>query len=99
MPQVEQPVAIQSDTLTTSPVPVRMVTVNAIIGGVATPVQMQVVSVADSNGVLLDLAADDSTARHTVMILKDIRIMLSKLCEMPFADNQPNFYAPGTSQG
>lgn len=91
MPSFEAPVPVQTDTLTTNPVPVRMLTVNAVTNGVATPVQMQVISIADQHGVIFEAPYDPSPLLLDIVnILKDIRVMMSKLADMPFTDNQEN---------
>ena len=69
--------------------PVRTLSVTALINSVPTVVQMQVVSIADSNGVILDGQYDPrQLLLDTVNILKDIRVMMSKLADMPFTDNE-----------
>ena len=89
MPNTETPVGVQTDTLVTNPIPVRMVTVNAIINGVASSVQMQVISLADENGVIVGQPYEPRQLLADILnVMKDIRIMMSKLSEMPFVDNQ-----------
>ena len=88
MPAIEAPVPVQTDTLTTNPVPVRMLTVNAFINGVPTAVQMQVISIADENGVVVGQPYDPrQLLMDTLNVLKDIRVMMSKLSDMPFVDS------------
>lgn len=90
MPNTEQGVPLQSDQLSTVPGgSIRTVTVTIPVNGVPTPVQMQVVSIADENGVILGQPYDPrASLGDMVNILKDIRVMVSKLSDMPFADNQ-----------
>ena len=90
MPSIEQPVPVQTDTLTTNPVPVRMITVNVIgPNGVAMPAQMQVVAIADGDGNIIGQPFDMRPLMlDLVGIMSDIRVMMSKLSDMPFTDNQ-----------
>ena len=92
MPSYEQGVPLQTDTLSNVPGgAIRTITVTTLVNGVQTPVQMQVVCLADPNGVLLE-------AREILLpvlvdiseILKDIRVMMSKLSDMPFTDDEFN---------
>ena len=74
----EQQVGLQQDALTTAPMGVRTVVVTTMINGVPTPVQMQVVSIADSNGVLLEQQSFH-VDRKILEELQQIRRMLCQL--------------------
>jgi uncharacterized membrane-anchored protein len=98
MPNNEQGVPIQTDQLTTVPGgPIRTVTVTVMVNGVATPMQMQVIAIADENGVLIGQPCDPRQLLGDIAnILADIRTMVSKLADMPFVNNQENrFDHPG----
>ena len=90
MPSQEQGVALQTDQL--QPVPgggVRTVTVMVPINGVPTPMQMQVVCIADANGVIADAPyLPREVVSDIINVLKDIRVMLAKLSDTPFTDSQ-----------
>lgn len=85
----ETPIQLQSDTLSNLPGGgVRTLTVNAIINGQPAAVQMQVVSIADANGVVMDLSNYDpwSDVLHE---LKDIRRLLAYWMGIPaFEDHR-----------
>ena len=90
MPNIEAGVPVQADTLSTVPGgPIRTLTVTVPVNGVPTQVQMQVIAIADENGVILGQPDEPRQLLGDIAnILKDIRVMVSKLSEMPFTDNQ-----------
>ena len=91
MPAIESTLPVQTDTLTTNPLPIRMVTVTVPINGIPTQVQMQVVAISDENGVLFEAPYNPRQLLGDIAnILKDIRVMMSKLSDMPFADTIEN---------
>lgn len=101
MPNYEQGVPLQTDQLSTVPGgAIRTVTVTVPINGVPTPVQMQVISIADENGVIFGQPYEPRQLLGDIAnTLRDIRVMVSKLSEMPFVDNQENrFDNPGVIQ-
>jgi hypothetical protein len=79
----ESPVPLQADTLSQLPGGgVRTIVAVVMVNGVPTPVQMQVVTVADQNGVLLDAPRDD-VLREMSNDLKDIRKLVAMLLGVP----------------
>jgi hypothetical protein len=72
-------VALQQDTLTNvSGGPIRTITAVVPINGVPTQVQMQVISIADANGVIVGAAPDNTQLLlDTLAVMKDVRTLLS----------------------
>jgi hypothetical protein len=82
MPEI--PVPLQTDTITTAPGGgIRTITATVMINGIPTQVQMQVVALADPNGVLVD----DHTAAHiqfaTLRELREIKRLLALMAGVP----------------
>jgi len=96
MPNTEQGVQLQSDQLSNVPGgAIRTVTVTIPINGVPTPVQMQVVAIADENGNIAPVPYEPRQLLGDIAnILRDIRVMVSKLSDMPFVDNQEGRFDP-----
>lgn len=96
MPSVEQGVPIQTDTLSQAGPPVRTLAVTAVSAtGVTITTQMQVVAIADANGTVFEIQPPNTLAVDTLNVLRDIRVMLSKISDMPFVDNQSASAQPG----
>jgi hypothetical protein len=72
-------VNLQQDTLSNvSGGPIRTITAVTPINGVPTQVQMQVIAVADGNGVILGSQPDyTDLLRDNLAVLKDVRTLLS----------------------
>lgn len=80
----EQPVPLQSDTVTTAPGGVRAINAVVLVNGVPTLVQMQVVSLADANGrVLQDLSALTDPMEAVVDELRQIKRLLAIIAQVP----------------
>lgn len=85
---IEQPVGLQADTLST-PASVRMITAYVVVNGLLTPVQMQVIALADSTGAILSDLNDLTDPTLDVLAeLREIRILISKLSgELPLVES------------
>lgn len=79
MPATERGIALQQDTLTNvDGGPVRVLQGTAIINGVPTNVQMQVVVLANADGQFVPVPEDPITALEDILaVMKDIRTLLS----------------------
>lgn len=72
----EQPVPLQTDTVSNLPGGgVRTVVATVLVNGVPTPVQMQVVAIADEDGVIFD-STPNPTLQDIADSLRDIRRLL-----------------------
>jgi hypothetical protein len=98
MPNIEQGVPLQTDQLSTVPGgSIRTVTVTVPINGVPTPVQMQVIAIADANGVIADNPPNMTGLFSDILdVLEDIRVAVFRLADMPFSDSaNPSTDIPG----
>jgi hypothetical protein len=89
----EQPVPLQSDTITPQPGGgVRAVTAYVLINGVPTPVQMQVIAVADAQGRVLNNLPDMYDPFEAVVSeLRAIKQLLGQIAQVPIFDTEmPN---------
>lgn len=78
-PQNELPVALQTET--SAPLPgagVRTIVATVMVGGVPTPVQMQVVSLSDGLGNIIDSFADYNWQKAMLFELREIRTLVSE---------------------
>lgn len=99
MPATERGIALQQDTITNvDGGPVRVLQGTAIINGVPTNVQMQVVVLADADGRFVP-AQPDNTAilLDTLAVLKDIRTLLSFQMGLSVTDQTTTPVTPGIS--
>ena len=81
----EQPVPLQTDTITQLPgAGVRTIIAQVMVNGVPTPVQMQVTSIADANGVILDNFAQQDLLNGIILELQGIRNVLCTAYGFPF---------------
>lgn len=84
----ESPVPLQADTLSQLPGGgVRTVVAVVLVNGVPTPVQMQVVTIADANGVLLDAPKDD-LLREICNHLKDLKQLVANVTGQAIFEQQ-----------
>jgi hypothetical protein len=94
---VEQSIPLQTDTVSTLPGGgVRTVLATVLIGGVPTTVQMQVVSLADESGRLIDLRDLSALARldELCSTLRRCETILAHVAGLP--DIGPPCAAPST---
>lgn len=79
----EAPIGVQADTLTTAG-QIRTITAYVSVGGVLTPVQMQVVVMADATGAPLQEWADILRPIHCILSeLREMRMLLCKIADEP----------------
>lgn len=77
MPQ-DQSIPLQTDTLSTVPGGgVRTIGLSVPIAGAATPVQQQVVSIADASGAILDQQAEQLWRAQVIDELREIRKLIA----------------------
>jgi hypothetical protein len=82
--QNEGGVSLQTDTLSQVPGgPARTIIATVMIGGVPTPVQMQVVTLADGNGNVIDDFAQYENDIQIVSELREIRKLLAMFMGVP----------------
>ena len=86
MPAQEQPIGLQADTLST-PASVRMVTAYVIVNGMLTPVQMQVVTISDGAGKILDFDQVTDPMLLVLAELQQMRSLLHVIAQVPQFDS------------
>ena len=80
----ETPVPLQADTITTLPGGgIRTVVATVLVNGIPTPVQMQVVSLADADGVILDDFPAYNKSREILIELREIRRLIALALGVP----------------
>ena len=84
----EQAINLQADTLSTVPGGgIRTITVQMVVNGVQTPVQMQVVSMSDANGAILDGFQVYSQQLNDLRAeMRAIRLLLATWMGVPVVD-------------
>jgi len=99
MPANERGIALQQDTITNvDGGPVRVLQGTAIINGVPTAVQMQVVVLADADGRFVPVMPDNTAILlDTLAVLKDIRTLLSFQMGLSVTDQTTTPVTPGIS--
>ena len=99
MPAPERGIALQQDTITNvDGGPVRVLQGTAIINGVPTAVQMQVVVLADADGRFVVQQEDPITVLEDLLaVMKDIRTLLSFQMGLSVTDQTTTPVTPGIS--
>ena len=85
MPQQEQGVQLQTDTLAPTGAPLRIIIsgANVTVGTAPVATGQQVVSVADGTGAVIDTFADTYTDLLVLNELRQIRLLLAQLLGVP----------------
>lgn len=84
MDQRDNAVPLQTDTLSAVPGGgVRTITATVMLNGVATPVQMQVIALADGGGNIIDDFSNYNFAIQNLNELREIRKLLCQILGVP----------------
>jgi hypothetical protein len=83
----ELPVPLQTDTVSTLPGGgIRTITARVVVNGQLQDVQMQVVAIADANGVLFDANEDRQIQIAILQEIRDLKRIMAYSAELPFLD-------------